>query len=147
MRIQRIKVRVSFESLQASLSRITPIPKSRIMVLHEGEITDDDPPKTLVLNEARDHVAEEEDMDASPLPEGEDNRDRDDILSKITEDNQKEMLEQSWMLLKLLFEQQAKWKVERIRMFTELDRRQTTNRPENPRSQSKVLKMVDPLRY
>jgi hypothetical protein len=43
-------------------------------------------------------------------------------LSKITEDDQKEMLEQNRMLLKLLFEQQAEWKEEKTRMLTELYR-------------------------
>jgi len=37
----------------------------------------------------------------------------DDVLSMITDDDQKEMMAQNRMLLKLLFEQQAKWKEER----------------------------------
>jgi hypothetical protein len=68
-------------------------------------------------------------------------------LSKITEDDQKEMLEQNRMLLKLLFKQQAEWKEERTRMLTELDRSRTIDRPGNPGNQSKIFKMVDPLRY
>jgi hypothetical protein len=43
-------------------------------------------------------------------------------LSQITEDDQKELLEQDRMLFILLFEQQAEWKEERTQMLTELDR-------------------------
>jgi hypothetical protein len=57
------------------------------------------------------------------------------------------MLEQNRMLLKLLFEQQAQWKEERIRMLTELDRSRTIDRPENRGNQSKIFVMVDHLRY
>jgi hypothetical protein len=114
--------RASIESLRASLSRITPIPTGRVSVLPEDEINDDDPAETQVHEEARDPEDEDEAEVDSSLPEGEDNRGRDDILSKITEDDQKEMLEQNRMLLKLLFEQQAEWKEERTRMLTELDR-------------------------
>jgi hypothetical protein len=120
-----------------------------VSVLPEDKINDDDSPDTQVHEEARypDDEHEDEDADDSTLPQGEDNRGRDDILSKITEDDQKEMLEHNRMLLKLLFEQQAEWKEERIRMLTELDCRQTINRPQNPGNQSKIFKMVDPLRY
>ena len=129
-RIQRSQLRVpnmraSIESLRASLSRITPLPTGRVSVLPEDEINDDDPAETQVHEEARDPEDEDEDEDDSTLPEAEDNRGRDDILSKITEDDQKEMLEQNRMLLKLLFEQQAEWKEERTRMLTELDRSRT----------------------
>ena len=101
----------SIESLRASLSRITPIPKGRVSVLPEDGINDDDPAETHIHEEARDpgDEDEDEDEDDSTLPEGEDTRGRDDILSKITKDDQKEMLEQNRMLLKLLFEQQAEW--------------------------------------
>jgi len=87
--------RASIESLRASLSRITPIPTGRVSVLPEDEINDDDPAETQVHEEARnpDDEDEDEDEDDSTLPEGEDNRGRDDILLKITEDDQKEMLE------------------------------------------------------
>jgi len=151
-RIQRSQLRVpnthaSIESLRASLRRITPIPTGRVSVLPEDEINDVDPAETQFHEEARDPEDEDQDEDDSTLPEGEDNRGRDDILSKITEDDQKEMLKQNRMLLKLLFEQQAEWKEERTRMLTELDRSRTITRPENPGNQSKIFKMVDPLRY
>jgi hypothetical protein len=111
-RIQRSQLRLpntraSIESLRASLSRITPIPTGRVSVLPEDEINDDDPAETQVHEESHDPEDKDKDKDDSTLPEGEDNRGRDDILSKITEDDQKEMLEQNRMLLKLLFEQQA----------------------------------------
>jgi len=51
------------------------------------------------------------------------------------------------MLLKLLFKQQAERKEARTRMLTELDRCRTIDRPENPGTQSKIFKMVDPLRH
>jgi len=139
----------SIESLRASLSRITPIPRGRVSVLPEDEINDDNPAKTQVHEETcdLDNEDEDKDKDNSTLPEGEDNRGRDDILSKITKDDQKEMLEQNQMLLKLLFKQQAKWKEERTRMLTELDRSQTIDRLENPGNQSTIFKMVDPLWY
>jgi hypothetical protein len=117
-RIQRSQLRVpntpeSIESLRASLSRITHIPTDRVSVLPEDEINDDDPAETQVHEEARDPEDEDEDEDDSTLTEREDNQGKDDILSKITEDDQKEMLEQNRMLLKHLFEQQAEWKEER----------------------------------
>ena len=58
-----------------------------------------------------------------------------------------QMLEQNRMLLKLLFEQQAEWKEERTLMLTKHDRSRTIDRPYNPRNQSNIFKMVDPLRY
>jgi len=153
-RIQRSQLhmpntRASIESLRASLSRITPIRTDRVSVLPEDEINDDNPAETHVHQEARDpdDKDEDEDEDDSTLPEGEDNRGRDDILSKITEDDQKEMLEQNWMVFKLLFEQEAELKEERTQMLTELDRSRTIDRPENPGNQSKIFKMVEPLRY
>jgi len=62
---------------------------------------DDDPSETQVHKEARnpDDEDEDEDEDDSTLPEAMDNQGRDDILSKISEDDQKEMLEQNRMLL------------------------------------------------
>jgi len=79
----------------------------RASVLPVDEINDDDPAETQVHEEARDldDEDEDEDEDDSTLPEGEDNQGRDNILSKITEDDQKELLEQNRMLLQLLFEQ------------------------------------------
>jgi len=60
---------------------------------------------------------EDEDEDESTLPETEDTRGQDDILSKITKDDQKEMPQQNRMLLKLLFEQQAEWKKDEPECF------------------------------
>jgi hypothetical protein len=110
--------RASIASLRASLSRITHIPTGRGSVLPEDEIKDDDRAETEVHKEACDPDDEDEDEDDSTLPEGEGNRGRDNILSKITKDNQEEILEQNRMLLKLLLEQQAEWKEERTRMLT-----------------------------
>jgi len=96
----------SIESLRALLSQITPIPTGHVSVLPVDEINAHDPAEIQVHEEARDPDDEDEDEveDDSTLPEGEDNRGRDDILSKITEDDQKKMLEQNRMLLQLLFE-------------------------------------------
>jgi hypothetical protein len=66
-----------------------------VSLLPEDAINDDDPTKTEVHEEAHNREDEDEDEDDSTVPEGEDNRGRDDILSKITEDDQKEMLEQN----------------------------------------------------
>jgi hypothetical protein len=52
-------------------------------------------------------------------------------VSKITEDDQREMLEQVRMLLKLLFEQHAEWTEERTRMLSQFDHSRTIDRPEN----------------
>jgi len=141
--------RASIESLRVSLSRITPIATGRVSLLPEDETNDDDPTETQVHEEARhpDDEDEDEDQDDPTLPEGEDNRGREDILSKFTDYDQKEMLEQNRMLLKLLFKQEAEWKEERTRMLTELDRSRTIERLENPGNQCKIFKMVDPLRY
>jgi len=82
--------------------------------LPEDEITYNDPAETQVHNEARDPDDEDKDKDKddSTLPEGEENRGREDILSKIAEDDQQEMLKPNRMLIKLLFEQQPKWQDE-----------------------------------
>jgi len=59
----------------------------------------------------------------------------------------KEMWQQNPMLRKLLYEQQAEWHKERTRMLSELDRSPSTDRPDDPGNQTKMLKMVDPLPY
>jgi hypothetical protein len=84
--------RASIQSLLASLSRITPICTGLVSVLPVEETNDHDPAKPQVKEEARDPNYKEEDNDDSTLPEGKDNRGRDDILSKITKDDQKELL-------------------------------------------------------
>jgi len=73
------------------------------------------PVETQVHKEARDpdDKDEVEDEDDLTLPETADNHGRDNILSKITEDDQKEILQHNRMLLKLVFEQSAEWKKER----------------------------------
>jgi len=57
------------------------------------------------------------------------------------------MHEHNRMLLKLLFEQQAKSKYGRTRMLTVLDRSRTIDRSETPGNQSKIFKKIDPLQY
>jgi hypothetical protein len=101
--------RASIESLRGSLSPVTPIPTGRVSVLQEDESNDEDLAETQVQDEAHDPDDEDEDKDKddSTLPEGEDNQGRENTLSKITEDDQKEMIQQNRMLHKLLFEQQA----------------------------------------
>jgi hypothetical protein len=63
--------RASIESLRVSLSRITPVPPSRVSVLPEDEINDDDPAATQVNEEAPDSDDSDEDEDDLTLPEGE----------------------------------------------------------------------------
>jgi len=94
------------ESLHASLSRITPISTARVSVLPEDEIDDDDPIETEVHEKAYhpDNEVEDKEEDDSTVPEVDDNCGGAYILSKITEDNQQEMLEQNRMLLKHLFD-------------------------------------------
>jgi hypothetical protein len=115
---------VSNGSLRVSHSRITPISTGHVSVLPQDEMDEDDPPETQVHEEARETDAEGEDKDKDDflLPEGGDNGDRGDTLSKITEEVQKEIFEQNQMLLKLQFEQSAESKEERTRILTELDR-------------------------
>jgi len=71
-----------------------------ISVLPEDDLNDDDPIETQVHDEAHnlENEDEDEDEDNSTVPEIENNRGRDDILSMITEDDQKKMLEQNRML-------------------------------------------------
>ena len=108
-KLQVPNMRASIESLQASRSRIRLILTCHVSVLTEDKMNPDDPAQTQVHEEARDpdDDHEAEDANDSTLPDHEDNRCRDDILSKITEDDQIDMLEQNRMLLKLLFEQKA----------------------------------------
>jgi len=66
----------------------------------------------------------------------------------ITDDDNKEMMAQKRMLLKLLFERQAEWKEQRTRMLAVLDRSRPTERNETSEpTQLKIFKMVDPVRY
>jgi hypothetical protein len=90
-------MRATIESLQVSHSRITRIATGHVWVQPHDEINHDHPAEIHVYKEARHphNEDEDEDKDDSTLPEGENNRDRDDILAKITEDDQKEMLEQN----------------------------------------------------
>jgi hypothetical protein len=104
-RIQRSQLRVpnthaSMESLQASLSQITPVSKGCFTSLPEYEINDDHSAETQVHEDPCDpnNGNGDEDEDHSILPEGKDKRGRDDMLSMITEDDQKVMLEQNRML-------------------------------------------------
>jgi len=95
--------RVGIESLWASLSGITPIIKSRILVLPDTNINDDDPAETEGHEQASnpDDADDDEDNDDSTLPDGEDIWGRDNTLSKITKDKQMEILELNWLRLKL----------------------------------------------
>jgi hypothetical protein len=71
------------------------IPTGGISVLPEDKFTNDDPHDTQDDEEVRNPDGEDEDKDTddSHVPEGEVNGGRDDILSKMTNDDQKEMLE------------------------------------------------------
>jgi hypothetical protein len=71
-------IREGIESFPASLSQITPIPKSRVSVQPDDAINDDDPAETPVYRQDRHPVNqdEDEDEDDSTLPESEDNRHR-----------------------------------------------------------------------
>ena len=95
--------RVGIESLWASLSGITLIIKSRIFVLPDNKIHDDEPAETEGHEQAcpPDDADEDEDDDDSTLPDGEDTWGRDKILSKFTKDKQMEILELNWLWLKL----------------------------------------------
>jgi len=113
-------IRPSMESLRASLSWCRHTSTRCVSVLAEEEINDVHSIETQVVEKAHNSDNsdddEVEDKDDLTLPETEDNRSYDNILSKITKNGQKEMLEQNRMLLKLLFEQQADLKEEWTRM-------------------------------
>jgi hypothetical protein len=141
-------VRASMESLHTLIGRITPIPTARVSVLPEDEIIDDGGNGDAQHHDEEDIPSDEDEEDneepAHPEPETHTN----DILSMITDDDNKEMMAQNRMLLKLLFEQQADWKEERTRMLAELDHSQPTERNETSEpTQLKIFKMVDPVRY
>ena len=53
------------------------------------------------------------------------------------------MLQHNWMLLKLLFEEQAEWQEVGNRILYELDCRRATVRMENLGTQSTISKIVD----
>jgi len=128
---------------------MTPIPTVLVSVLPEDEINDDDPTETQVQDAAHDndHQDEDNDKDDSTIPEAKDHWGRHNILKQITEDDEKEMLEHNGMLIKLLFEQEAKWMGQRTRMLTKLDRFRTVDRPVSPGIQSKIFQLIDPLWY
>jgi len=139
--------RVSMESLHTSIGRITPIPTARVSVLLADEIIDDGGNGDAQHHDEEDVTSDEDEEDeelAHPEPETH----TDDVLSMITDHDNKEMMAQNRMLLKLLIEQQAEWKEERTRMLAELDRSRPTEQNETSEpTQSKILKMVDPVRY
>jgi len=142
------KMRASMESVGASLGQFTPIRMGHILVFPPEEINVEDPNETHNQEETRDLDDKDEDKaeEDSALPEIEDNHRGEDILSKLTEDDQKETPEQNRMLLKLLFEREADWNEQRTWMLSELDRCRTTYKLEHPSNLSKIFKMVDPLR-
>jgi len=78
------------KSLPSSLSWIIPSPRHRVSVLPEDEINNHDHVGTHVHDKAHDPNDEDEDKDEddSTLPETEDNRSWDYILSHIPEDDQ-----------------------------------------------------------
>jgi len=109
------KMRASMESVGASLRQFTPIRMGHILVFPPDEINVEDPNETHNQEETRDLDDKDGDKaeEDSALPEIEDNHRGEDILSKLTEDDQKETPEQNRMLLKLLFEREADWKEQR----------------------------------
>jgi len=143
-------VHANMESLQPSIGRITPIPTPRVSVLPEDEIIHDGG-----NGKAQDHDKREEDVlsdddeeddDEPPHPEPETHTD--DVLSMITDHDNKEMMAQNRMLLKPLFEQQVEWNEERTRMLADLDQSQPTVRNETTEpTQSTIIKIVDPVQY
>jgi hypothetical protein len=143
----------NIESLQGSVSPITSIPTGSVSVLPGDVNNDDDSAWMDVHKEApdSDDKGQDQDQDWDPdqdnstLPDIEDKCHWDDIYSKLTEDDQNDMLHPNWTLQKLLFEHQSKSTWETTLMFSELDLTCATDRRENPRSQSQSVRMVDPL--
>jgi hypothetical protein len=88
-------MRASIESLGSSLSRITPIHTGCVSALPQDETNDDDPAETQLHEVAAnpDNDDEHKAKDDTKLPEGKYSRGRDVILTRITEDDQQEMLE------------------------------------------------------
>jgi len=99
----------SMEVFRVSYSRITLIPPSHISGLLEDTLHDDDPVETQVQEYACDvgNVDKHNVKHDSDFPEMEEICDWDDIMSKMTDINQQEMLAKNWRLLKLIYQQQA----------------------------------------
>ena len=118
------------------------------MVLPEDEIFDDGGNGDAQHHDEEDATSDEDEEDNEQLAHPEPETDTDNVLSMITDDDNKEMMAQNRLLLKLLFEQPAEWKEERTRMLAELDRSRPTERNETSKpAQSKIFKMVDPVWY
>jgi hypothetical protein len=76
-----------------------------VLVLPDYKINNDDPGKTPVHKETRkcDNGDQDQYEHVATIPEGEDKWGRDNNISKITDVNQKEMLQWNWMLPTLPF--------------------------------------------
>jgi chemotaxis protein histidine kinase CheA len=140
--------RASMESLHLSIGPITPIPTALDSVLPEDEIIDNGGNGDAQHHDQEDEPSDEDEEDDEEPAHPEPETHTDDVISMITDDDNKEMIAQNRMLLKLLFEQQAEWKEERTQMLAEFDRSRPTERNETSEpTKSKIFKMVDPVRY
>jgi len=93
--------RAGMESLQPSIGRVTPIPTARASLLPEDQIIDDGSNGDAQDHDEREENVrsddDEEDDDEPANPEPETNTD--DVLSMITDDDNKEMVAQNRMVL------------------------------------------------
>jgi len=143
-------VRASLEPLQTSIGRITPIPTARVLVLPEVEFIDDGGNGDgQALDEREENVPTNEDEEDNDEPaHSEPETHTDDVLSMMTDNDNKAMMSQHRMLLKLLFEQQTEWKEEHTLMLVEVRRSLPTEQNETTEpTELRIFKMVYPVRY
>jgi hypothetical protein len=144
--LRMAEVCASMQSLHMSIGRITRIPSARVSVLPEDAIIDADGNGDAQHHDEEDVPSDEDEEDDEEPAHRSNETHTDDVLSMTTDDDNKEMMAQNRMLLKLLFEQQAKWKEERARIIAELERSRPTERNKTSKpTRSKIFTMVDPV--
>jgi hypothetical protein len=130
------------------LDELPLFPTPRVSVLPQDEIIDDGGNGDAQHHDEEDVPSDEDEEENEEPAHHEPETHTDDVLSMITDDDNKEMMAQNRMLLKLLFEQQAEWKEEHTWLLAQLGRSRPTERNETSEpTQSKIFKMVDPVRY
>jgi len=140
---------VSMKSLCASFGWITPIPTDCGSIQTQDKINDNDHIDTQVDHVAHNHwdLDNDDHNEESTFPKVEDSHGQDEILSEINDNNQKEMLEQNIILLKLQFEQQAECNDDRPGVRAELHHKFSIMRLRSLGNQSNNFMMEYPIQY
>jgi len=147
--LQMVNACVSMVFIQILLSLITPIHSGCSSEQPKAKMIENDLVETDVPEEAcdLDNADSHQDHDVAVFPAIEDNLSRYDILLNNTNDNQKVMVQQDWVLLDFRMKLQTEQTGETIQLLTKLNHSLFAKRLENLRQQNKFWIMAHPVRY